>query len=87
MLDCPVRLQKLHCSGLSTDQSVEAWQLASVDGALGQFGSAFAALEQAVEVRNLLLVWAKVEPRLDALRTDAVSELPEIRQVTLLHSQ
>lgn len=48
-----------------------SFALAEIYGALGEFDSAFAALERAVEVRNPLLAWAKVEPRLDALRTDA----------------
>jgi tetratricopeptide (TPR) repeat protein len=48
-----------------------SFALAEIDGAIGEYDSAFAALEQAVQVKNPLLAWARVEPRLDGLRADS----------------
>jgi len=48
-----------------------AFPIALIYGALGEKGLAFEWLEKAYEVRSDLLIWLKVDPRLDSLRSDS----------------
>ena len=54
---------------ISTRQSLK-FGLASPDDAVGKTDAAFGWLERALDERDSLLVWLRVEPRLDKLRDD-----------------
>ncbi len=56
---------------LSGRMYVDPYFLAQIYTALGDRDRAFQQLEQAYEQRSSSLVWLKVEPKFDALRTDA----------------
>jgi TolB-like protein/Tfp pilus assembly protein PilF len=62
-------LQRLR--GLAAASSVPSWQFALVHAALGDADEAFAALERAVEERSDVLVYLKVDPHWDPIRSDA----------------
>jgi serine/threonine protein kinase/tetratricopeptide (TPR) repeat protein len=51
-------------------QYVSPWGLASIYARLGETGSALEWLERAYEEHDSTLVWLKVHPRFDALRTE-----------------
>jgi tetratricopeptide (TPR) repeat protein len=55
---------------LSTRQHVDPYFMALVRLALGEQDQAFRLLEQAIEERSIMLLWFKVEPRLDVIRSD-----------------
>jgi TolB-like protein/Flp pilus assembly protein TadD len=48
-----------------------AFPIALIYAALGEQGRAFEYLEKAYKVRSDLLIWLKVDPRLDSLRSDS----------------
>lgn len=55
---------------LSERRYVSPYYIAAIHVGLGETERAFECLEQAYEDRSEWLVWARVEPRLDALRAD-----------------
>jgi serine/threonine protein kinase/TolB-like protein/Flp pilus assembly protein TadD len=56
---------------LSVHRHVSSYHFAIIHAALGDREQAFEWLEKAYETRSEALVWLKVDPRLDALRTDS----------------
>jgi tetratricopeptide (TPR) repeat protein len=56
---------------LSEIRHVSSYHFAILNAALGNRDEAFRWLEKSYEAREEALVWLKVDPRLDALRTDA----------------
>jgi DNA-binding winged helix-turn-helix (wHTH) protein/TolB-like protein len=55
---------------LARDRYVAPYHLAVIHAGLGHTASALAALERAYVDRSTLLVWIKVDPRLDSLRAE-----------------
>ena len=55
---------------LSKDTYVDPYFMAEIHTALGERDQAFAELENAYNQRSSWLVWLKVEPKFDALRSD-----------------
>jgi tetratricopeptide (TPR) repeat protein len=56
---------------LSKQRRVDPYFVALVHLGLGQKDQAFEFLEKAVEERSIMLLWFKIEPRLDSIRSDA----------------
>jgi len=56
--------------GLAKERYVAPYHLAVIHASLGDKPSALAGLEQAYDDRSTLLVWIKVDPRLDGLRAE-----------------
>jgi len=56
---------------LAKQTYVSPYEVAVIHAALNNVDSAFACLERAFEDRSVWLSWLDVDPRLDALRTDA----------------
>jgi serine/threonine protein kinase/TolB-like protein/Tfp pilus assembly protein PilF/alpha-beta hydrolase superfamily lysophospholipase len=57
-------------NGLSKRMYVDPYFLAEIYAALGERDQAFQELERAYDQRSSWLVWLKVEPKLDSLRSD-----------------
>jgi len=55
---------------LSKRRYVSAYGIAQIYTALGDFDHAWAWLEKAFEERSFQLIWLKVDPTIDALRSD-----------------
>ncbi len=55
---------------LSKRSYVSWWDFAAIYAGLGEKGQAFASLEKAYEQRDSQMVYLKVEPPLDPLRSD-----------------
>ena len=55
---------------LAAIRHVSPYHFAIVHTALGETDEAFARLEEAYAMRSEALVWLKVDPRLDPLRSD-----------------
>jgi tetratricopeptide (TPR) repeat protein len=60
---------------LSKQRHVDPYFVALVHLGLGQKDQAFQWLEKALEERSIMVLWFKVEPRLDAIRSDARYEV------------
>jgi tetratricopeptide (TPR) repeat protein len=56
---------------LSRSRHVSSYHFAIINAALSEHDEAFRWLEKSYAAREEALVWLKVDPRLDALRTDA----------------
>jgi Flp pilus assembly protein TadD len=56
--------------GLAEHRYVPALSIAFVSGALGKLDTAFGWLQRAFDEQDSLLVWLRVDPRLDNLRPD-----------------
>jgi hypothetical protein len=54
----------------SRRRHVSPYWLSMVRTALGDHDAAFALLREGIEERDVWMVWLKVEPRLDPLRSD-----------------
>jgi len=57
-------------NGLSKRMYVDPYFLAEIYTALGERDHAFQELEKAYDQRSSWLVWLKVEPKFDSLRSD-----------------
>ena len=54
----------------SKQSYVSAYDVAVIYAGLGETDHAFAWLDKAIEQRSYWLVWLKLDPRLDSLRSD-----------------